>query len=148
MISREMRTNGRRVGFEITNVSCGDRGVLAHISGLAGPHVGKYRVNLKDLDAVGAVSIVRALVDSDVVVIDEIGPMELFSAGFQNAVRRAVESVKLVVSVVHWKARSKLIDEVRERPDAELYEVTFENRERLHEVVVKKAVEFLRPTPG
>jgi nucleoside-triphosphatase len=143
MISREMRTSGARVGFEITDVSSGKRGVLARISGLRGPQVGRYHVNLEDLDAVGAVSIVNAVEDSDVVVIDEIGPMELFSAAFQDAVRRAVESVKLVVGVAHWRARSKLIDDVRERPDAVLVQVTFENRETLHEVVVEKAVEFL-----
>jgi nucleoside-triphosphatase len=142
MVSGEMRVNGTRVGFEITDLAGGGRGMLAHVKG-KGPQVGRYRVNLEDLDAVGAVSIVNAVENSDVVVIDEIGPMELFSAAFQGAVRRAVESVKLVVGVVHWRARSKLIDEVRGRPDAGLYEVTFENRETLHRVVVEKAVEFL-----
>jgi nucleoside-triphosphatase len=105
--------------------------------------VGRYHVNLEDLDVVGAASIVNAVENSNVVVIDEIGPMELFSAAFQDAVRRAVESVKLVVGVVHWRARSRLIDEVRERSDAVLYEVAFGNRETLHRVVVEKAIEFL-----
>jgi nucleoside-triphosphatase len=144
MISREMRTNGARVGFEITDVSSGERGVLAHVNGLKGPQVGRYRVNLEDLDEVGAVSIVNAVENSDVVVIDEIGPMELFSAAFQDAVRGAVESLKLVVGVAHWRAKSKLIDDVRERPDAVLVQVTFENRETLHGVVVEKAIEFLQ----
>jgi len=145
MISREMRSNGTRVGFEVTDLSSGRRGVLADVSMLKGPHVGRYRVNLEDLDSVGAVSIANAVENSNVVVIDEIGPMELFSLAFQDAVRRAVESLKLVVGVAHWKARSKLIDEVRGRPDAMLYQVTFENRETLHRLVVEKAIEFLKP---
>jgi nucleoside-triphosphatase len=143
MISREMRANGTRVGFEVKDVSSGQRGVLAHVSGFRGPQVGRYHVNLKDLDVVGAASIVNAIENSNVVVIDEIGPMELFSTAFQNAVRRAVESMKLVVGVTHWRARPELIHEVTERPDAVLYQVTFENREKLHEAVVEKAIEFL-----
>ena len=148
MISREMRANGTRVGFEIMDVSSGQRGVLAHVSGLRGPQVGKYHVNLDDLDAVGAASIVNAAEQSSIVVIDEIGPMELFSASFQDAVGRAVDSGKLVVGVVHWRAKSRLVDEVRERPDAVLFQVTFQNRETLPRVVVEKAIEFLEhPLP-
>jgi nucleoside-triphosphatase len=143
MISGEMRTNGTRVGFEIADLASGERGVLAHVSGLKGPQVGRYRVNLEDLDTVGVVSIVSAVENSDVVVVDEIGPMELFSAAFQHAVKRAVESAKLVVGVVHWRARSELIDEVRERPDAALYQVTFGNRGTLHRVILEKATAFL-----
>jgi nucleoside-triphosphatase len=144
IISGEMRTNGARVGFEIMDLASGGRGVLAHVDRSKGPQVGRYHVNLEDLEAVGAVSIVNAVQNSDVVVIDEIGPMELFSETFQDAVWRAVESAKLVVGVVHWRARSELIDEVRRRPDAALFQVTFQNRETLHRVVVEKAVEFLR----
>lgn len=145
MISREMCSNGVRIGFEIEDLSSGERGVLAHVSGLKGPLVGRYRVNLEDLDSVGAASIVKAVESSKVIVIDEVGPMELFSEVFQDAVRRAAESVKLVVGVVHWRAGSNLIDELKRRPDALLYLVTFENRNKLHEVIVDKAMEFLGP---
>lgn len=145
MISREMRSNGVRIGFEIEDLSSGGRGVLAHVGGLKGPLVGRYRVNLEDLDSVGAASIVKAVESSEVIVIDEVGPMELFSEVFQDVVRRAVESVKLVIGVVHWRARSNLIDELKKRPDALLYLVTFENRNKLHEVIVDKGMEFLGP---
>jgi len=79
-----------------------------------------------------------------VVVIDEIGPMELFSEKFKEAVRRAVEGGKLVVGVVHWKARDRLIEEVKNREDIEIIAVTSENRNKLQEIIVEKAVEFLK----
>jgi nucleoside-triphosphatase len=143
MISREMRSNGVRVGFEILDLSGGQLGLLAHVSRVSGPQVGRYHVNLGDLDSIGAASIDKAIVSSSVVAIDEVGPMELLSKSFQNAVKKVAESRKLVVGVVHWKARGKLIDEVKERPDAQLYSVTPENRENLHEVILEKAIEFL-----
>jgi nucleoside-triphosphatase len=72
--------------------------------------------------------------------------MELFSEKFRKAIQQAVESGKLVVGVIHWKARDKLIDEVKRRPDAEIFTVTFENRDKLHQTVVDKALRFLAET--
>ena len=74
----------------------------------------------------------------DVIAIDEIGPMELFSEQFKEATRKALESGKLVFAVVHWKAQDRLIVEARNRPDAELVTVTSENREKLHETIVER----------
>lgn len=144
MISREVRSGGARLGFEILDLGSGRRGGLAHVNQPSGPQVGKYRVNLEDLNNVGVEAIVKAAESFDVVAIDEIGPMELFSEKFREAVWRAVESEKLVIGVIHWKASNRLIDEVKKREDTEIIVVTYENRGNLNEVVVKKAVDFLQ----
>lgn len=143
MVSREVRTCGARVGFEILDLSSGRRGWLAHVNQKHGPRIGKYRVNLEDLDNIGAEAIATAVENTDVVAIDEIGPMELHSERFKEAVKKAVESRKLVVGTVHWKARDRLIQEISAREDAGIYEVTYENRGNLHEIIVEKAAEFL-----
>ena len=77
------------------------------------------------------------------VVIDEIGPMELFSAKFKEAAKRALNSSKLVITVVHQKAQDELVREAKSRVDSEVFEVTIEDRDTLHEVVVEKIVAFL-----
>ncbi len=147
MISREVRSCGTRVGFEILDLTSGKRGWLAHVDQKTGPQVGKYRVNLKDLDSVGVEAILKATRESDVIAIDEIGPMELFSENFRRAVREAVESGKLVVGVVHSKARDRLVDAVKTRQDAEVFTVTFKNREKLHQQVIDEALRFLTEQP-
>jgi nucleoside-triphosphatase len=144
MVSREVRDCRGRIGFEVLDLAGDKRGWLAHVNQKIGPRIGRYRVNVEDLESVGVSAIVGAIESSDVIVIDEIGPMELFSEKFKKAVKKAMESKNLVVGVVHWKARDKLIDEVESRQDAEVYVVTFESRENLHEVVCGKALEFLR----
>jgi nucleoside-triphosphatase len=143
MISREVRSGGARVGFEVLDLSSDRRGWLAHVNQPSGPQVGRYRVNLEDLNSIGVEAIGKAVEGFDVVVIDEVGPMELFSEKFKEAVKRAVESGKVVVGVVHWKARDRLIEEVKKREDAEVIVVTYENRNKLHENIVGKAIEFL-----
>lgn len=143
MISREVRAGGTRIGFEILDLACEKRGWLAHVNQKTGPQLGKYRVNLADLDSIGVEAVLKAVRECDVIVIDEIGPMELFSENFRQAVEKAVESGKLMVGVVHWKARDKLVNAVKTRQDAEIFTVTFENRDILHQTVVREALSFL-----
>jgi nucleoside-triphosphatase len=143
MLSREFREGGVRVGFEIQDLAGGKRGWLAHVYQKSGPSVGKYHVNLEDLDNVGAQAITEAVEHADVVAIDEIGPMELFSGKFKGAAQKALESEKLVLAVVHYKAQDKLLAEAKSNPASETVVVTIENREKLPEFMAAKVLAFL-----
>jgi nucleoside-triphosphatase len=139
-ISREVRESGVRVGFEILDLAGGKHGWLAQVNGQSGPQVGRYRVNLEDLDVIGTAAITLALEKCDAVAIDEIGPMELFSQKFKQAVALALESKKLVLAVVHGKAKDPLVTHVKRRVDAEIFNVTFSNREKLPDQLIQKAL--------
>jgi nucleoside-triphosphatase len=138
MLSREVRENGVRVGFEILDLGSQERGWLAHVNQPSGPQVGKYHVNLTDLESIGAKAILNAVENCDIIAIDEIGPMELFSRKFRDAVQKALESTKTVMAVVHWKVQDKLIHDAKSRQDADIVTVTNENRERLPETIAEK----------
>jgi nucleoside-triphosphatase len=139
MISREVMEGNVRVGFEILNLTNNKRGWLAHVNGL-GPQLGKYHVNLDDLDNIGTTAITQALEKSGAIAIDEIGPMELYSQKFKQAVTRVLESKKLVLTVVHGKAKDPLVTQVKRRVDAEIFNVTFSNREKLPDILTGKAL--------
>jgi len=143
MLSREVRSAGSRVGFEILSLSDNEHGWLANVNQGQGPQVGKYRVNLDDLNRVGVGAIMKAVESCDVVAIDEIGPMELYSDSFREAVTKAFQSMKPVVATVHWRQRDRLMSGYDKIGDAHLFEVTLENRERLHELVVKEVTDFI-----
>ena len=145
MFSREVRKGALREGFEIVDVATAKVGWLAQVNQQGIHQVGKYHVNLADLDSVGAQAINAAVEHSDVVVIDEIGPMELFSSKFKEATQKTLESSKLVIAVVHWKSQDKLIVAAKNRADAEIIMVTSKNRDTLHEALIEKAVAFLKP---
>lgn len=143
MTSSEIRGVRGRIGFEVLDLVNGKHGVLAHVDQRNGPRLGKYVVNLVDLENIGASAIDNAVEREGVIAIDEVGPMELFSLKFREAVERAIASKRLVIGVIHAKARGRLVDMIRKRADAEIAVVTFENRNSLHETVVEKALEFL-----
>ncbi len=128
MISAEIREGGVRKGFKLVDLKTGEEGVLAHVAG-SGPRVGKYCVNLYDLDAIGAGAIERATDACDLVVIDEIGPMELHSNTFIEAVRRAFEEAANILATIHYRSRHTLVEELKNREDVRLYEIHEGNRE-------------------
>lgn len=144
VMCHEVRSCGERIGFEISDLSSRRCGWLAHINQKSGPQVDKYRINLEDINRVAVEAILKATECCDAVVIDEIDTMELFSEKFREAVTKTVEMGKLVVGVVHWKTRDgHLVEEVKIREDVEVFVVMNENREKLHEIIMERAVEFL-----
>lgn len=144
MISREVREGGIRVGFEIVDFCTGKRGWLAHRKQPTGPQIGKYRVNLRDLDAVGSRSILSAIANDDIVVVDELGPMELLSQAFKDAVIQAIKSEKPLLGTIHYRLRDPITHLIKTRRDAEILEVTYENRESLHEMVAEMVDSLLK----
>ena len=143
MITREVREGNVRVGFEILDLTSNKHGWLAHVNEQGGPQVGKYHVNLDDLDNVGAAAITQALEICNVIAIDEIGPMELFSQKFKQAVTQALEGKKLMLTVVHGKAKDPLVTQIKRRVDAEIFNVTFSNRENLTEQLTRKVCDII-----
>jgi nucleoside-triphosphatase len=142
MVSREVRERGTRVGFEIIDLGSEKRGWLAHVDQRTGPQMGKYRVNLRDLNTVGVSSILDAMGAADIIAVDEIGPMELFSSDFKEAVTRVLDSNKIMMGTFHYRTHDPLIDTIKKREDVQIFEVTRENRKRLHTVLVGKVLQF------
>jgi nucleoside-triphosphatase len=120
----EMRTpGGPREGFRITGLS-GAEGVLAHVMFKAGPRVGRYRVNLDDLERIGVAELERAVndVSTSLIVVDEIAKMELFSESFRRVVARALESSKPLIGTIQIR-RDPFLDRIRARVDTEIISI-------------------------
>ncbi|MGD1055065.1 MAG: NTPase [Nitrososphaerales archaeon] len=136
----EKKAKGARVGFEVLNLTDGTRGELASVSTSLGPRVGRYRVNLTDLSTVGAVGLANAAASSEVIVIDEVGPMELVSPEFRRGVRACLNSGKPILAVVHERLEDDLLAEMREKAK-ETIAVTVENRDHVVDGLARSILE-------
>src|SRR2546425_958396 len=127
--TEEMRENGRRVGFKLLTLE-GREAVFAHVNFKTPERVGKYGLDLSALETVGVEALRKAVHDRQLVVIDEIGPMEIRSAIFRDAVSEALDSEVPVLATIF--ARSlPFTDAIKSRPNVTLIEVCPSNRERL-----------------
>jgi nucleoside-triphosphatase len=123
----EKRTGGARVGFVVKDLSTGRLGELASTTSRFGPKVGKYRVNLVDLAAIGGGGLMAAAKRAEAIVIDEVGPMELVSPEFKRGVRACVDSGRPILAVIHERIDDDILNELRSKA-AETFNMSVENR--------------------
>jgi nucleoside-triphosphatase len=92
--------------------------------------VGKYGVDTSVLDTLGVDAIQKSIVEQGIVVIDEIGPMEIMSGRFCQAVLHALKSDATVLGTVA-KRSIPFADQIKSMPGVTVIEVRRENREGL-----------------
>jgi len=135
--TEEIRVAGERLGFKIVTLT-GQSTVLSHVD-ISGSHrVSKYGVDVNGLDNTGVTAIHQAINDCDVIVIDEIGKMELLSPRFREAVLKAVDSRKKVLGTVMLNAHP-FADEIKRRSNVIVVQVNVDNRKQ----VLKEVTEWL-----
>jgi len=137
-----VRVGGRRVGFMVKRIGGGE-GILAHVNLRDGPRLGRYRVNLADLERVGVSAILDGIRDADVVVVDEVGPMELFSLRFRDAVERLLNSDKHAILTVHYRSRDRLAMRVRRLAGDNLITLNERNRDEVPGIIVGEILKTL-----
>lgn len=130
---------GPRTHFEIVTVD-GDRALLASKFGTGGPRVGAYRVNVEAVESIAVPAISNAAAARRIVVIDEIGPMEIFSTLFRSAARELVENSDIVIFGTVVERSVDFADEIKVHPRVRVVDVTLDNRDSM----VAQSLELLQ----
>jgi nucleoside-triphosphatase len=133
--TQELREKGRRVGFSITTLQ-GKTGVLAHQRIRSAFRVGKYGVNLEDLDQIAVPSMLPSTPDQ-MVVVDEIGKMECFSRLFKETLIQALSSDNLVIGSVAIKG-DRFIQSIKKRDDISLVSISENTRDLALKLFLKQ----------
>lgn len=139
--TREIRPARVREGFEAITLG-GQRAILAHVKSHSRYRVSKYGVELPEFEAAIVPAIEPELTEARVIVIDEIGKMECFSAKFREAVVRALDSDRVVLGTIGLGG-DRFIRSLKGRDDVLLVRVTERNREALVERLRRALSEHL-----
>ncbi|GIU70736.1 MAG: NTPase [Candidatus Nitrosocaldaceae archaeon] len=132
IIAKEIRSNGR-IGFEFIDLSSNKRELLASIHG-NGPRVGKYYINLEGCKF--AADILKNANNYDIILVDELGPMEFKSKEFRDAAKMLLDVNKIRIVVIHKRLKDTIIDEYKRRANA-IITVTKENRDNIPDYILK-----------
>jgi nucleoside-triphosphatase len=132
IIAKEIRSNGR-IGFEFIDLSSNKRALLASIHG-NGPKIGKYYVNLEGCKF--AANILRNASNYDIILVDELGPMEFKSKEFREAAKMLLDVNKIRIVVIHKRLKDPIIDEYKRRANA-IITVTRDNRDNIPDYILK-----------
>jgi len=139
--TEEIRPAGRREGFALVTLD-GRRATLASVR-IRSPHrVSRYGVDVQALESVGLPALEEATAGAKLLVVDEIGKMELFSPRFREAVLRALDAGGPVLASIMLSSHP-FADALKARDDIRLIRLTPETRERVLGEVVAALREML-----
>ncbi len=131
--TEEIREGGKRVGFKLVTLD-GQEVVFSHVRFYSPFKVGKYKVDIKALEAV-LPSILPS--HAELIVIDEIGKMECFSERFKQTVWKILHAPNPFLGTIALKGRG-FIEKVKQLKQVEIIEVNLENRDSLPEFLLRK----------
>lgn len=125
-LTNEIRVQNNRVGFEAQN-HLQHKALLADISAQTPLKVSKYFVDIRNLDLL--IPEVSNFKGADVLYLDEIGQMQLFSNLFKELVLRFINSPNTCIATLSYIYDDDFIRHLKKRDDIILIEITPENRE-------------------
>lgn len=146
-LTLEVRAKRKRRGFDIVTLD-GERAPLARrrTPGASddGPRVGAFSVDLAAVNRVAVPAVKAAAESGKIVVVDEIGPMELLSPEFRSTIAAVFDDprVTLVGTVVH--RAHDFADALKARSRVRLLKVDTESREALPEKIYRDLADRAR----
>lgn len=139
-ITTENRTDGIRTSFDMT-ASSGQSFELCSVSSPSNIRVSRYGVNVEELN-----SFVEKLPDIEpdtLIYVDEIGQMQLYSELYKNLITNYLDLPNVLVGTLSKIYSDEFTDQLRERDDIEIIEVTLENREELKNELITRIGKLL-----
>lgn len=127
--TQEIREGGIRKGFEIITLD-GKRGILAHVDIQSSQRLGKYKLDLHALERLAVPTIREAAARGALVVIDEVGPMEIRSNEFRHAVVQTIQKGAMILGTIVRRSMP-FTDEIKRMPGVQVIEITIENRQEM-----------------
>jgi nucleoside-triphosphatase len=97
----------------------------------------KFGVDLTVLESIGVKALADAEEKADVIIVDEVGKLEVESEKFVDEVKNVLDLDKPVILTLHKKSRNPLLQDIRKRDDIRILEVTPINRNLLPYKVMK-----------
>ena len=124
--TEEIREKGVRKGFALVSLD-GTRGVLSRIDVQSIFRVGKYGVDVAGFEAfLDTIDFLGT--KTSLIIIDEIGKMECFSAKFKHLLNSIFNSDKRLIATIALKG-GDIIEEIKKRSDVTLFKINARNRD-------------------
>jgi nucleoside-triphosphatase len=137
-VTVEIREGGSRVGFKIIDINGGKETWLAHVSLFRGnPMVGKYYVNTRAMEEVG-IPAIRSAGQGSLLIVDEIGKMELLSRDFLRVLEEVTPKVHFLGTVFTAYKFNPGVREFVERFDFRVVELSRVNRDLVYGEIVRE----------
>jgi nucleoside-triphosphatase len=125
--------SGLRRGFLIRDIATGAEQIMAATDLPSRIQVGRYGVDGEAIRTVGVSAINQAVAAADLIVIDEIGKMELAVSEFGRSIVAALNSAKPVLGTIGIHLTSPSAVAIRSRQDVVLLTLKRGDQEAIYQ---------------
>jgi len=132
-VTEEIREGSQRVGFEVRDLR-GDTAILAHTRYKGKHRVGRYGVDVEAFEGIALNALNTGKKEADLIVVDEIGRMELASAAFRTALLELLDSPLPLLATAH-AGKDPFTASIVERDDVTVYRLNAAERDQVLEVI-------------
>ncbi|TCK06435.1 NTPase [Phorcysia thermohydrogeniphila] len=135
--TEEIRKSGKRWGFKVVRTD-GEEELLASVDFNSPFRVGRYRVNVEGFEETVVPFLERALTETEkVLIVDEVGKMELLSQKFVKLVEKLLNSENRALLTIPVKDVHPIIRRIRSFKGSVVISLTVENRDSVPDKVLK-----------
>ena len=128
--------NSQTVGYQIRSVS-NQSMIFARANSQGEYQIGGFGIFPEVFESLGVRILESALESSQLILMDEIGVMEVGAPKFKESILRCLNSNIVVSGAIKYKSNT-FLDTIRNRPDLELLYVNESNRDSLPQLVIKQ----------
>lgn len=129
----EVRIGSARDSFVLKTLD-GRQGLLAKKGMASAVKLNKYGVDLAVLETIGIGALRGAMDEGKIVIIDELGTLEMLSAPFRAAVADCLNGPCRVCASIRYNAQP-FTDEIRHMDDTELLQLSRDNAAQVRAVI-------------
>uniref|UniRef100_A0A1I8QCP7 AAA+ ATPase domain-containing protein n=1 Tax=Stomoxys calcitrans TaxID=35570 RepID=A0A1I8QCP7_STOCA len=147
--TNEIRNSSRqRIGFDVVTVNNDRKATLARSEvNHRGPYVGKYAVFVKKFEDL-VLPLLRIREAPQLLVLDEIGKMELKSKKFESAVYACLDARITILATIPFELRQPipLVEKLKSLCQNKIVVVTKENRNQLPYEILENILNIIQRT--
>ena len=141
ILTRDIRKYGKRTGIEIMNISTGITFELADIDRKIGPRLQKFRINKDNIDNLIIDELYQSSTKAELLIIDMIGPMELFSNRFCDLLQSLLNEDKKILCAIQTKFDHPIIKEIKKSANLELHDLNDKHKVEVIDSIYKSIIE-------
>jgi nucleoside-triphosphatase len=134
--TEEICNEAGRIGFDCVSLE-GDRIKIADVSLESDIRIGRYGIDIDAFECFALNIINGARNTKKVIILDEIGPIQLMSAKFKQELWHLLKESQCILGTIFYQEHAE-IDEIKRLPNIKIYNLNTENRNAITDVIIRE----------
>nr|WP_269845618.1 nucleoside-triphosphatase [Paenibacillus selenitireducens] len=143
--TEEITNSDDRIGFRCVSVN-GESVEIANVESPSKTRIGRYGIDIEKFENYAIKILQDALCSKKIIVIDEIGFMQMLSTSFQKMVHEIVSDNLIVLGTVPLDSHPE-IDKIKYSKEVQMISLNEFNRDVISEFLVKDILKVLDSSP-